>query len=175
MLTLIVGGSASGKSAYAEGLVTQYDLPRTYIATMQPFDEESVQRIQKHRAMRARKRFTTVECYTHLADVTVPDGGIVLLECMSNLAANEMFGPDGAGERALEEILRGVDAVRAQCRECIIVSNEVFSGGSAYAGETDRYLRLLAEVNRRLAARADNVCEIICGLPQYHKGEELRP
>ena len=51
------------------------------------------------------------------------------------------------------------------------VTGEVFSGGSAYAGDTGTYLRVLAAANRALAARADAVCEVACGLPRYYKGE----
>ena len=58
MITLITGGSGSGKSAYAEQKVVEFgDFNRIYIATMYPFDEESHQRIARHRAMRAEKIF----------------------------------------------------------------------------------------------------------------------
>lgn len=172
MIQLVIGGAASGKSEFAEQLVLSAgDLPRYYIATMQPFDDESVRRIAKHRRMRAKKKFTTVECYTNLASVGLPERGVVLLECMSNLAANEKYSPDGAGENALEAIADGVAALEQQCERLIIVSNEVFSGGNRYEGDTDSYLRLLAAVNRMLAARADTVVEVVCGLPQVHKGE----
>ena len=60
MFTLVVGGAASGKSEYAESLVLQ-DLPRYYIATMQPFDGECRARIAKHRRMRAEKQFVRSE------------------------------------------------------------------------------------------------------------------
>lgn len=57
MITVITGGSGSGKSAYAEKIVTDFgDLERIYIATMFPFDEESHQRIARHRQMRAEKK-----------------------------------------------------------------------------------------------------------------------
>lgn len=172
MIQLVIGGAASGKSEFAEQLVLSVgDLPRYYIATMQPFDDESVRRIEKHRQMRAKKRFTTIECYTNLASVGLPERGVVLLECMSNLAANEKYSPDGAGENALAAIADGVSALERQCERLIIVSNEVFSGGNRYEGDTDSYLRLLAAVNRMLAARADVVIEVVCGLPQVHKGE----
>ena len=175
MVTLVIGGAASGKSEYAELLVQRAgNLPRYYIATMQPFDEESVRRIEKHRRMRAHKRFETIECYTNLSGVAIPQRGAVLLECMSNLTANELYSPDGAGDGALETIVSGVETLARQCETLIIVSNEVFSGGDRYEGDTDRYLRLLAEVNRQLAARADRVVEVVCGIPQYHKGEEQR-
>lgn len=171
MFTLVIGGAASGKSELAERLAVEAGPgPRTYIATMQPFDGECRARIRRHRAMRAEKGFETVECYTHLDRVRLPQGGTALLECMSNLAANELYSPDGAGEDAPAAILAGVESLLRQCGTLIVVSNEVFSGGSQYEGDTLRYLRLLAQINRALAARADRVCEAVCGVPVWHKG-----
>lgn len=109
MITLITGGSGSGKSAYAEQKVVEFgDFNRIYIATMYPFDEESHQRIARHRAMRAEKNFSTVECYVGLKNVKIPKHSCVLLECLSNLTANEMFQENGAKEKVVEEILEGV-------------------------------------------------------------------
>lgn len=171
MMILVMGGAASGKSEFAEQLILQTEIfPRYYIATMQPFDKECCLRIEKHRKMRAQKQFETIECYTGLADLHLPQKGAVLLECMSNLVANELYSPEGAGEEALSAILTGVEQLAAQSRQLVIVSNEVFSGGLDYAGDTGRYLRLMAEVNRKLAARAHRVCEVVCGIPQEHKG-----
>ena len=173
MMTLVVGGSASGKSAYAEGLIlAAKSWPRTYIATMEPFDEECLRRIEKHLCLRAEKQFETVECYTDLASAMVPAGGAVLLECMGNLCANELYSPRGSGNGAEAAILRGVERLRGRCGDLVVVSNEVFSGGSSYQGDTLRYLRLLVRVNRHLAAMADNVCEVVCGVPVYYKGKE---
>lgn len=172
MMTLVVGGAASGKSEFAEGLVLDAgNLPRYYIATMQPFDDECRARIRRHREMRAKKQFTTVECFVNLEQVTLPEKGVVLLECMSNLAANELYSPDGAGDDAVVSIQRGIRHLKSQCEELVIVSNEVFSGGSEYEGDTLRYLRILAEVNRMLAKEADTVYEVVCGVPVCHKGE----
>lgn len=66
MLTLVLGGAASGKSGYAESLVLKTALPRYYIATMQVWDAECAARVEKHRRMRAAKQFETVECPLHL-------------------------------------------------------------------------------------------------------------
>ena len=172
MLTLVIGGAASGKSAYAESLLACKTGRRYYIATMQPFGEEAMARIAKHRCMRAQKQFTTIECYTGLASVQLPERGHVLLECMSNLTANELYSPEGAGEAAKDAILSGVEQLCRQCDSLVIVSNEVFTGGNQYAGDTDTYLHLLADVNRELAKRADRVCEVICGQAFDYKGTE---
>lgn len=169
-MVLVIGGAASGKSAFAESLLLQAEGVRYYIATLHPFDLECCQRIEKHRAMRARKNFVTIERYTDLEGLVLPERGSVLLECMTNLVANEMYDPEGAGEGALESILQGVDRLRAQCDTLVIVSGELCSAGTAYAGDTLSYLRLLAAVNRRLAAQADAVYELVCGLPVCHKG-----
>lgn len=172
MMTLVIGGAASGKSEFAEELVLRAgDAPRYYIATMQPFDDECRARIRRHREMRAKKQFETVECFVQLEQVDLPQRGAVLLECMSNLAANELYSPQGAGDDAVESIRRGIHRLRGQCEELVVVSNEVFSGGSRYEGDTLRYLRLLAQVNRMLAAQADEVYEVVCGVPVCHKGK----
>ena len=70
MLTLVLGGAASGKSEYAESLVLKTALPRYYLATMQVWDAECAARVAKHRKMRAQKQFTTVECPLHLGEGT---------------------------------------------------------------------------------------------------------
>ena len=164
MLTLVIGGAASGKSAYAEHLAVQSGGPRYYLATMQVWDAECAARVAKHRAMRAQKQL-------HL--VRLPQQGTALLEDLGNLAANELYRPDGSclpPKQAAEKMLAGIEAIAAQCNHLIIVSNEVFSGGADYAGETDLYLQALAMVNNAVAAKADAVCRVVCGLPVYYKG-----
>lgn len=170
MLTLVVGGAASGKSEYAERLVMQTALPRYYLATMQVWDAECAARVEKHRRMRAEKQFETLECPLHLGTVRLPARGTALLEDLGNLTANELYDPAGAGEAAASAILDGLGRLAAQCEHLVVVSNEVFSGGADYAGDTDRYLKALAQVNNALAARADAVVRVVCGIPVYYKG-----
>ena len=172
MLTLVIGGAASGKSAFAESLCLRAPLPRTYLATMQVWDAECAARVARHRAMRAEKQFATVECPLHLDRLTLPAHGTVLLEDLGNLTANELYDPDGAGADTAAAVLQGAENLMKQCENLILVSNEVFSGGSNYAGDTDRYLRALAAVNNAAAARADAVVRVVCGIPVYYKGGE---
>lgn len=172
MFTLVIGGAASGKSEYAEELILRAgSMKRTYIAAMEPLDSECRARIARHRLLRAPKCFETVECYTNLEQLRLSDRGAVLLECVGNLAANELYSPLGAGADAQAAILRGIDALLPQCRELVVVSSEIFSGGWNYEGDTRTYLRVLASVNRTLAARAGRVAEIVCGQSIYYKGE----
>lgn len=171
MLTLITGGSASGKSAFAENFSV---LHRTgsllYIATMMPFDDECRIRIARHREQRADKGFSTIECYTNLAAVTVLPHSTVLLECLSNLTANEQYAPDGVGaDQAEEAILTGIHHLCMQASHVVVVSNEIFSDGVSYDESTQHYIQILGNLNRRLAAQADNVIEVVCGIPVIHK------
>ena len=92
MIVLVTGGSGCGKSTWAEKLVAS--LPnenRVYIATMRVYDDESVKRVERHRAQRADKGFRTIECEKDLASADIADSSVVLLEDLVNLMANEMF------------------------------------------------------------------------------------
>ena len=166
MLTLVIGGSASGKSEYAEQHVMSLNGARIYIATMEPFGKEAADRISKHRQMRKNKGFETIECYTGLKDVRVPPGSNVLLEDLGNLMANEIFSPAGKGPEAVRT---GIEALIPACAHLTIVTNEIFSGGTDCAEETLYYMRELAAMNRHIAARADRVTEIVCGIPNILK------
>ncbi len=165
---MIYGGSGSGKSSRAESLLQEADAawPRIYIATMNPSGEEARQRILRHQAARRDKGFRTVERYTDVGRAPLPENAAVLLECLGNWLANEMFSPDGAGPEAVRD---GIDRLRSATRLLLVVTNDVFSDGVRYPPETERYRAALAGVNRHVAARCDTLVETVCGIPLYHK------
>ena len=169
MLAVITGGSGSGKSEYAESIATSLarrdGLPLYYIATMRPFGEEGKRRVERHRKLRSGKGFETVECYVNLKGQTLPEKGVVLLECMSNLTDNEMFEPEGAGNNTVEAVLAGVAALKDRCAHLVIVTNDVFSDGITYDEVTKLYQERLGTINRRIAAEADEATEVVCGIP----------
>ena len=172
MIALITGGSGSGKSAFAEELCVSWHKsrrPMIYIATMYPYDEESYRRIARHREMRKNKNFDTVECFTGLKNVELPEKTTVLLECMSNLVTNEVFQEDGAKEQTVETVMEGVNRLVEQSQNLVVVTNELFSDGIEYPPETTSYLEYLGEINRRLGRSADLVCEVVYGIPVFHK------
>ena len=130
MFFVVTGGSGSGKSAFAEKLTASLgEGRRIYIATMMCFDEEGKKRISRHRAMRADKHFETLERYTDLCGLEVPEDSILLLECMSNLVANEMFDESGAKEGTVEAVVEGLHHLRKKARHLVVVTNEIFSDG----------------------------------------------
>ena len=168
MLTLIIGGSGSGKSAFAEELVQKLPGERIYLATMWASDPESLRRIARHRKQRETLGFVTLEQPLRLWEAAVPAGANVLLEDLSNLLANEMFSPTGGG---IDAVRRGLEHLITSCKNLTVVTNEIFSGGDKYEGETLAYMKNLAALNRELATRADLAVEVVCGLPNVLKGE----
>lgn len=166
MFHVITGGSGSGKSAFAEGCILDFQgKNRIYIATMFPFDKESHARIARHREMRKEKQFSTIECYTNLSALEIPEDADVLLECMSNLTANEMYQEDGAKEQTVEAILKGIRHLNTQAANLVVVTNEVFSDGIDYDPETQKYISYLGKVNQEMGKMADKVTEVVYGIP----------
>lgn len=170
MLTLIVGGAGSGKSKFAESLITADSVPRRmYLATMLLWDKECELRAERHQQMRAEKAFETLEWPRNLAQVTIPPHTAVLLEDLSNLTANEFFSEYGSSG-TFERIMRGIHHLNLQAEALVIVSNELFSDGIEYDKETADYLRCLSALNLAVAAEADQVYEVVCGIPISWKG-----
>ena len=179
MLILVTGGSASGKSEYAEQCITMLHKEKNtllYLATMQPYGEEGAARVEKHRKHRAQRHFDTVEGYQNLQEAPVPEHSDILLECMSNLAANEMFREEISPERipvhiaeCETRILDGVVHLLNACDNLVIVTNEVFSDTLSYDEFTLAYIQLLGHINAALAQIADEVVEVVYGIPVIHK------
>ena len=173
MFVLIIGGSGSGKSEYAENLAAAYgrreELPLFYIATMQPWGEEGRKRVLRHHKLRAGKGFETIEQYVDLKSFKLPAKGVVLLECLSNLTANEMFGEGGIRKDSFAEVVQGVQALRDQCRHLVVVTNDIFCDGAAYDETTRQYQRCLGAINAELSREADQVTEVVCGIPLHQK------
>jgi len=170
MTTLVTGGSKCGKSSLAEKLLDGFCGKKVYIATMQPFGEEALEAISRHRKMREQKGFGTIEKYTDIQEISLYEGSAVLLECVGNLCANEMFSGDGMCYPDYK-IISGIKRLSDFAAELVIVTNQVGSDGIDYAEGTAEYIRLLGEVNRRIAEFADNVIECVYGVPIVLKGE----
>ena len=198
MLHMVYGGSASGKSSYAESFAMslQGEGRLLYIATMYPYkwnttelDLETMQRIERHRAMRADKGFDTVECYRHVEHIVAKRQDVLLLECMSNLLANEMYLEQDSDDGGLAETMSEVEKagvgmsetlspvskkivqalvnLSTRVQELVIVTNDVFSDGGSltYDESTREYVKNLAEINCALARVAETVTEVVCGIP----------
>lgn len=184
MIHLITGGSGSGKSSYAEDSILRYYYAENpsgnalyYIATMEPYGDETQKKIQRHRRMRAGKGFQTIECYTGLwekVDLLKGAHPGVLLDCISNLIGNELYYGFASIENEAEEeaevqisehIWQGIVALCRACDHIVIVNNEVCSECTEDSVEMLRYKRVHSNINRKIAAMADRVTEVVYGIP----------
>lgn len=174
MMILLTGGSACGKSHYAEELCLQLPAPRYYIAAMRPCSRIAEKKIIQKRLLRQQRGFAgTFDRYTDLAGLTLPARGTVLLECLCNLTANEMFDPDGHFTDPVQTVLDGIAALHRQCGYLLIVTNDTGSNSRSYAASTDAYVQALGKINALVAQQADCVYELVCGIPVLLKGKDV--
>lgn len=190
---LILGGSASGKSEYAEKRAAEEAGEageRIYLAVMEARDKESLERIRRHREMRAGKGFRTVECprgfdSAGFAEIVLGTPGqrieqqkacclpaVILLEDLSNLAANEMFLPDGqirSEEETLSKVRKDLRALETLCKTLIIVGNRLTEDGNRYDPVTEAYLRAFCRAQNEAASRAEEVIVVTAGIPERLK------
>ena len=173
MKVLVLGGSKSGKSMFAQRLVRAlaHGGPMLYWATMIPTDREDEERIAKHLSDRAGWGFETVECGRALQTaLPLKEGASVLFDSVTALLANEMFlgkEPDAsAPARALDDLI----AVSGAADNFVCVCDDLFRDGSRYEDWTDEYVRGLGRICCGLAEQFDVVCEIEAGLVKLHKG-----
>ena len=178
MRTLVIGGSASGKSKFAEGLCAACS-QRVYLATMRPFGDDGTARVQRHRRLRAGKGFVTIECPCDVGcalDELFPsrDGRVVLLEDIGNLVANELYDESwrlvGDASAIAAKIDSAVCVLEKRCDELVVVTVDVAVDGVAYVEETAVYQQVVAQVNAKLAARFEQVVEVVCGVAVWLKG-----
>ena len=166
-LTLVLGGARSGKSRYAESLITACAPPWIYVATAQAGDDEMAERIAAHRARRGAG-WQTIEAPHDLAGAVdaVSLHASLLVDCLTLWLTNRMLAKADLDA----EILRLEEALARRTGAAVLVSNEVGYGivpdNALARGFRDAQGRL----NQRLAARADRVVLVVAGLPLVVKG-----
>jgi adenosylcobinamide kinase / adenosylcobinamide-phosphate guanylyltransferase len=166
-LSLVLGGARSGKSRFAEDLVTQSNLSRIYLATAQAFDAEMNARITKHQSDRGEK-WTTIEEPLNLLDVLQKNSSadtIILVDCLTLWVSNLM----GEGQSVEEAIDQLIDGLQYLLGSVVFVSNEVGQGivpDNAMAREFRDYAGML---HQRLAENVNSVYFITAGLAQKLK------
>lgn len=166
-LTLILGGAASGKSAYAERCALKSGRRPVYVATAQAYDAEMQAKIDAHRASRGAGWETIEE---PLNPAVALDGiaadHIVLIDCATLWLSNVMLG-DGDVGAATDTLVAGLAACRAPC---IIVSNETGMGLVPDTRLGRDFRNAQGRLNQTLAAAAHTVVFVAAGLPLSLKG-----
>jgi adenosylcobinamide kinase / adenosylcobinamide-phosphate guanylyltransferase len=170
-IALVTGGCRSGKSAYA--LATAQSLPpsRAYVATCPVTDEEMRQRIETHRRARCEWGWTTIEEQTELAGVLRghTEHNVLLVDCVTLWVNNLMHHAAVEGRQIseagiVERCCEVLDASHA-CRGTVIfVTNEVGLGIVPENTLARRYRDLVGRANQIIAARADSVTLLVCGI-----------
>ena len=197
-LLLVTGGAASGKSAFAEELSRSMprDGKLFYVATMywDRTDPETQERVLRHRRQRCGKGFETIERERRIAGLTdwLRPGDVMLLEDLSNLLANEMFPwwEESEGEpdlfRKKSRFREDGGAAFSQFIEEKIVKPvvemyrsgiSVVAVGSSITEEIPRemdystalYIKGLMQIQREIGQTADQVYEVVCGIPMSCK------
>jgi adenosylcobinamide kinase / adenosylcobinamide-phosphate guanylyltransferase len=160
-LTLVLGGARSGKSRYAERLITALPQPWTYVATAEAGDEEMAARIKAHRERRDAC-WRTIEAPRDLASVLAAGATTpVLVDCLTLWLANLML----ADADIEAEIGRLEQALAALKGPVVLVTNEVGSGIVPEHQLGRRFRDWQGILNQRIAARADRVVLMVAGLP----------
>ncbi len=90
-----------------------------------------------------------------------------MLECISNLTANEMFSEKKAMTeiQVTENVIRDIKMLKEQTNHLVVVSNNVFEDGITYDETTTKYIQAMGKINQKLAALADRVVEVVAGIP----------
>lgn len=176
MMILIIGGSSSGKSAFAEDMIVSLSKEKKnyYIATMKVYDAESEKKIERHRMLRKGKGFITLEQPVNIQNAIDKIDSRecnALLECISNLTANEMFLCDipKDADTVAGKIVDGIKQLNDNVSQLVIVSNNVFEDGNVYDSATMEYIKAMGLINEKLGMLADSIIEVVAGIPVYIK------
>ncbi|MES0826310.1 bifunctional adenosylcobinamide kinase/adenosylcobinamide-phosphate guanylyltransferase [Ruegeria sp. SCP11] len=167
-LTFVLGGAASGKSAFAEQLVVSAKKKRVYLATSQVFDDEMRDKVQRHISQRGAG-WTTVEAPFDLGpalgDLTPED--VCLIDCATMWLTNHLLVENDL-EQAQVDLLQVLKSCRAPV---VIVSNEVGHGIVPDSALSRQFREAQGRLNIALASQADLVVQVTAGLPLVLKGQ----
>ncbi|OWV77308.1 adenosylcobinamide kinase/adenosylcobinamide phosphate guanyltransferase [Rhizobium sp. R339] len=166
--SLVLGGARSGKSRFAENLITSSGLERHYIATGRAWDDEMQARIDQHKADRGGS-WTTHEEPLDLAErLKAIDGAgrAIIVDCLTLWLTNLMMeGRDIALQAAA--LAAWLPQAKAKL---VIVSNEVGLGIVPENRMAREFRDHAGRLHQMIAAKADEVYFIAAGLPLKMKG-----
>ena len=176
-IVLVTGGCRSGKSAYAQQLAESLPPSRLFIATCPVTDDEIRQRIERHRQARRDRGWETIEERLDLTAVFRGNGhhNVFLVDCITLWVNNWMYaaeqdrrqiGEDEITERT-DQMLDAAGACRGTA---FFVTNEVGMGVVPDNAQARCYRDLVGRANQIVAARADVVTLVCCGIPMHLKG-----
>lgn len=179
MKILILGGSKSGKSDFAQEIALKLAQGGVhyYVATMENTGTEADrQTVASHLRRRAGMGFVTVEQGRHILDCLerADPEGTFLIDSVTTLVTNELYPPeknyetdDAGAERCGEELLELLRRVR----HAVVVSDDLSRDALRFDPATESFRRHLGRIHRKLAKECDVVMEMAFGNLTIHKGE----
>lgn len=157
MITLVLGGSRSGKSALAERLALAADGPVLYLATgwSDPGDDDMAARIARHRAERDA-RFDTIEAGRDLVAAlrARPDEPALVDALGTWVAGHHDF------DAPVDELIA---CLLDRSASTVVVSDEVGLGVHPETAVGRRFRDALGVVNQRVAAIAGTTYLVVAG------------
>jgi adenosylcobinamide kinase / adenosylcobinamide-phosphate guanylyltransferase len=166
-ITLVTGGARSGKSRYAESLITALPPPWVYVATAEAGDAEMAMRIAEHRKRRGPS-WTIIEAPHELVGAFshIDEAAPVLVDCLTLWLSNRLLA-DADLEKETESV---ADAFTRRSGPVVLVTNEVGSGIVPDNALVRRFRDAQGRLNQRMAALANRVVLVVAGLPLVVKG-----
>ncbi|PIE54085.1 MAG: bifunctional adenosylcobinamide kinase/adenosylcobinamide-phosphate guanylyltransferase [Dethiosulfovibrio peptidovorans] len=186
-ITLVLGGARSGKSRYAQELVSEMETDHpgavVYVATAGILDEEMAHRVALHRADRP-SRWTTLEAQDHVAERLreLEPRSLVLLDCLTMMISNSMLSRSVDWEKlsrtdrkieekaVLAEVDRLVGTIQERALRAVVVSNQVGQGIVPISALGRAFRDISGWANQHLARDAHRVYLLTAGIPQLIKG-----
>lgn len=168
-VTLITGGSRSGKSRFALEKVSPY-ARKIFLATAVATDEEMKRRIEKHQRDRGSD-FLTVEEPVHLGRVIHEKASladVILVDCLT-FWLNNLFHYGVSNE--IQDFL---DVLKERPTALVLVTNEINMGVIPADTLTRRFVDQQGWLNQEVARRSDEVILMVSGIPQILKPEVIR-
>lgn len=183
-IILVIGGARSGKSTYAENLCKNYGGSVCYLATAKAIDDDMVRRINKHKLQRP-SHWSTIEKHRDFdllsEEKSFMNCDTFLLDCVTIMITNIMFDEeidyDTCNNETIEiveksvnnEMKKLINIMKNHKKTLVLVANEVGMGLVPSYRLGNIFRDIAGRTNQYLAQEADEVYNVICGLPQKLK------
>ncbi|MER1986142.1 MAG: bifunctional adenosylcobinamide kinase/adenosylcobinamide-phosphate guanylyltransferase [Solibacillus sp.] len=165
-MIFITGGVRSGKSAFAEQLAARFAGGNYYyVATGQAFDAEMLARIRRHQQDRAGSevQWRTIEMSTHLPNVQLREGDVLLFECVTTWLGNVQY--ESAQQNVtvasfIQQFKTCCKAWQQSGATVIVVSNELLDEPASHFVEVNEYRQMLGALHQWLVAQSVEAYEV---------------